>query len=85
MGCNPHGTQGHDTHGWDMTPMGGTWHPCPGDQPLSSLRQTAFPARRSARSTTARTGGHADASTPSASPTSPVSPSASAQPSSSFN
>lgn len=76
-----------DTHGWTVAPMDGPWHPrmgrrthgwamtpCPGDQPLLSLRQTAFPAHRSARSTTAPTGACADASTPSASPTSPVSP-----------
>lgn len=93
MGYSPHGTQSHGTMdgpwylwmghgipGWAAVPMDGTWHPFPGDQPLSSLRQTAFPAHHSARSTTAPTGGHADASTPFASPTSLVSPTASAKP-----
>lgn len=27
MGCSPHGTQGYGTHGWDVAPMDGTWHP----------------------------------------------------------
>ena len=61
-------------------PKDGSWHPCPGDQPFSSLRQTAFPDHHSARSMTAPTGGCADASIPFASPTSPVSPTASAEP-----
>lgn len=71
---------GHGIHGWALVPLDGTWHPCPGDQPLSSLRQTAFPAHHSVRSMTAPTGGRADASIPFASPTSLVSPTASAEP-----
>lgn len=70
---------GHGIHGWALVPLDGTWHPFPGDQPLSSLRQTAFPAHHSARNMTAPTDGHADASTPFASPTSLVSPTASAE------
>lgn len=64
-----------------MAHMDGTRHPFPGDQPLSFLRQTAFPAHRSARSMTAPTAGLADASTPFASPASLVSSTALAEPS----
>lgn len=54
--------------------------PFPGDQPLSFLRQTAFPAHPSVRSMTAPTAGLGAASTPCASPTSPVSPTAPTEP-----
>lgn len=57
------------------------WQPFRGDQPLSFLRQTAFPAPPSARSTTAPTAGPADASAPCASPANPVSPAELAEPS----
>lgn len=63
-----------------MACMDGMWHPFPGDQPLSFLRQTVFPAHPSARTMTAPTAGLAAASTPFASPTSLVSPTALAEP-----
>lgn len=84
-GCGPHAEVFSPSEDMEravapMAHMDGTWPPFPGDQPLSFLRQTAFPARPSARTMSAPTAGLGAANAPCASPTRPVSPAAMAEP-----